>query len=108
MKTTNRIFLLFSVFFIVCACASAQTASNPTNNPEQLVNQLDADLAEARSQDVNVLSPGLYNQAKSSLVTAKQALERGGKLSAIEKYVAEGNDSLQKAEEIAQVSRTIL
>ncbi|WP_419656635.1 OmpA-like protein [Desulfosarcina variabilis str. Montpellier] len=35
-------------------------------------------------------------------------MERGGKLSAIEKDVAEGNDSLKKAEEIAQVSRTIL
>jgi OmpA-OmpF porin, OOP family len=108
MKTANRIFLLFSVFFIVSACASAQTASSPTNNPEQLVNQLEANLAEARSQDVNVLSPGLYNQAQSSLLTAKQALDRGGKLSAIEKYVAEGKDSLQKAETIAQVSRTIL
>ncbi|BBO83185.1 hypothetical protein DSCO28_37510 [Desulfosarcina ovata subsp. sediminis] len=106
--TTNRIFLLFSVFFIVSACASAQMANNPTNNPEQWVSQLDADLADARSQDVNVLSPGLYDQAQSSLLTAKQALERGGKLSAIEKYVAEGNDSLKKAEEIAQVSRTIL
>ena len=106
--TTNRIFLLFSVFFIVSACASAQMASNPTNNPEQWVSQLEADLADARSQDVNVLSPGLYDQAQSSLLAAKQALEKGGKLSAIEKYVAEGNDSLQKAEEIAQVSRTIL
>ena len=108
MMTTNRIFLLFSVFFIVSACASAQMASNPTNNPEQWVSQLEADLADARSQDVNVLSPGLYDQAQSSLLTAKQALERGGKLSAIEKDVAEGNDSLKKAEEIAQVSRTIL
>lgn len=108
MKTTNRIFLLFSVFFIVSACASQQTVSSPTNNPVQWVNQLEADLAEARSQDVNVLSPGLYNQAQSSLLAAKQALERGGKLSAIENYVAEGKDSLQKAETIAQVSRTIL
>ena len=108
MMTTNRIFLLFSVFFIVSACASAQMASNPTNNPEQWVSQLEADLADARSQDVNVLSPGLYDQAQSSLLIAKQALERGGKLSAIEKDVAEGNDSLKKAEEIAQVSRTIL
>ena len=106
--TTNRIFLLFSVFFIVSACALAQMASNPTNNPEQWVSQLEADLADARSQDVNVLSPGLYDQAQSSLLAAKQALEKGGKLSAIDKYVTEGNDSLQKAEEIAQVSRTIL
>jgi outer membrane protein OmpA-like peptidoglycan-associated protein len=39
---------------------------------------------------------------------AKQGLNRGAKLSDIQEYVAEGNASLKKAEEIAQVSRTIL
>ena len=39
---------------------------------------------------------------------AKQGLDKGAKLSDIQEYVAEGNASLKKAEEIAQVSRTIL
>ena len=43
-----------------------------------------------------------------AFIKAKQSLEKGAKLSAISDYVAQGNASLKKAEEIAQVSRTVL
>ena len=39
---------------------------------------------------------------------AKQGLDKGAKLTDIQGYIAQGNASLKKAEEIAQVSRTIL
>jgi len=57
---------------------------------------------------VNVLAPGSFNDAQLSFNKAKKALDRGEKLSAIARYVTAGNASLKKAEEIAQVSRTIL
>ncbi|MEE4111407.1 MAG: OmpA family protein, partial [Desulfobacteraceae bacterium] len=51
---------------------------------------------------------GLFNDAQSAFMKGNQALDRGAKLSDIQEYVAEGRASLKKAEEIAQVSRTIL
>jgi OOP family OmpA-OmpF porin len=57
---------------------------------------------------VDVLAPGLYKDAQSSLMKAKEGLKKGVKLSAISGHVTQGNASLIKAEELAQVSRTIL
>jgi OOP family OmpA-OmpF porin len=97
---------LVSVPILVCATIQVQAASS--SNPGQLVSQLEADLATARSNQVDVLAPGLFNDAQSAFVKAKQGLDKGAKLSDIQEYVAQGSASLKKAEEIAQVSRTIL
>ena len=105
-----RSLLLFAgfVFLVVSACATPQQSAMPTGNPEQLVNQLESDLAGARANKVDVLAPGLYNDAQTAFMKAKKSLEKGAKLSTIADYVAKGNASLDQAEEIAQVSRTIL
>lgn len=108
MKTKIHIILLFFCFIIVGACATAHTSSVSASNPEASVRQLEAKLTDARSRNIDVLSPGLYKEAEASFAKAKQALDRGAKISAINNYIAEGNASLRKAEEIAQVSRTIL
>ena len=96
--------VLVSMFF----CVAMQADAASSGNPGQLVNQLEADLVAARSNQVNVLAPGLFNDAQTAFMKAKQGLEKGAKLSVISEYVATGNTSLKKAEEIAQVSRTIL
>ena len=90
------------------ACATPQSGGMPTGNPGELVKQFEADLVTARSNQVDVLAPGLFKDAQSAFMKAKQSLDKGAKLSDIQKYVAEGSASLKKAEEIAQVSRTIL
>lgn len=108
MKGTIRIFLLFIVLSIFSACATAQTSSVSASNPEASVRQLEANLTDARSRNINVLSPGLFKKAEASFAKAKQALEKGSKISAINNYLTEGNANLRKAEEIAKVSRTIL
>ncbi len=108
MKKRFR-FLFFGLVLVsVVVCSTTQAPAASSGNPEQLVNQLDADLATARANQVDVLSPGLYREALSAFIKAKQSLEKGAKLSAINDYVVQGNTSLKKAEEIAQVSRTIL
>jgi len=108
MKKRFR-FLFFGLVLVSgVVCSTTQALAASTGNPEQLVNQLEADLATARANQVDVLSPGLYREALSAFIKAKQSLEKGAKLSAISDYVAQGNASLKKAEEIAQVSRTIL
>ena len=108
MKTQFRFLYLCIVLIIFTACATTQPEPVATGNPGQLVGQLEADLATAKSNQVDVLAPGLFNDAQSALMKAKQGLEKGTKLSTISEYVAEGSASLKKAEEIAQVSRTIL
>jgi outer membrane protein OmpA-like peptidoglycan-associated protein len=108
MKKSIQFLLLGFVFVFAGACATPQMESVPTGNPAQLVTQLEESLAKARLEKVDVLAPGLFNQAQSAFMKAKQTLDKGAKLSAISAYVAEGNTSLKQAEEIAQVSRTIL
>ncbi len=108
MNKPFRFLLLGVVLAFAGACATPQTGSMPTGNPGELVKQFEAELTRARSNQVDVLAPGLYKDAQSAFMKAKQGLNRGAKLSDIQEYVAEGNASLKKAEEIAQVSRTIL
>ena len=108
MKKRFRFLLLGLVLASVVVCSATQVPAASSTNPAQLVSQLEADLATARSNQVDVLSPGLFRDAQSAFIKAKQSLEKGAKLSAISAYVAEGKASLKKAEEIAQVSRTVL
>jgi OOP family OmpA-OmpF porin len=108
MKRRNWFLLMGIALVLVSACAPTQQGSMSANNPEGMVSQLEADLSEARANQVDVLAPGLFNDAQSAAMKARQALEKGAKLSSISEYVAAGNNSLAKAEEIAQVSRTIL
>ncbi|MBR9985682.1 MAG: OmpA family protein [Desulfosarcina sp.] len=108
MKKRLRFLLAGWVFVSIVVCSTTQAPAASSTNPEQLVSQLEADLATARSNQVDVLAPGLFSDAQSAFIKAKQSLEKGAKLSAISDYVAQGNASLKKAEEIAQVSRTVL
>ena len=59
-------FGLVLVYGVVCSTTPAAAASS--GNPEQLVNQLEADLATARANQVDVLSPGLYREALSAFI----------------------------------------
>ena len=108
MKKRLRFLLAGWVFVFIVVVSTTLAPAASSTNPEQQVNQLEADLATARSNQVDVLSPGLFSDAQSAFIKAKQSLQKGAKLSAISDYVAQGNASLKQAEEIAQVSRTVL
>ena len=108
MNKPFRFLLLVFVLGFAGACATPQPGGMPTGNPGALVEQLEAALTSARSNQVDVLAPGLFNDAQSAFMKAKQGLDKGAKLTDIQEYVAQGSASLKKAEEIAQVSRTIL
>ena len=75
MKTNFYSLILISIIFSVFTATQAQPAA--TGNPGQLVNQLEADLATAKSTQVDVLSPNFYKDAESALLKAKQGLEKG-------------------------------
>lgn len=108
MKTKLRVLFLVTVFLFSSACATAQTTAVPAGSANAAVKQLETDLADARSRSIDVLSPRFYKDAETSFAKAKQSLDKGAKISTINKYVAEGNASLKKAEEFTRISQTIL
>jgi len=113
----SRIFypiIIMLSFFLITACAG--TPSGPgaapsmvnAENPVEMVNQLGGHIADARKNQVNVLSPTWYAKAEGSYIEAKDDLEKGKELSDIRKYVNKAETQLQKAEEMAKISRTTL
>ena len=106
MKNQFRYLFLCITLMLFSACAT--TEPFVSGDTGELVSQLEANLASAKSNQVDVLAPGLFNDAQSAFMEAKQGLEKGIELTAIQEYVAQGSASLEKAEEIAEVSRTIL
>ncbi len=108
MINKSRYIYLWCLLIFMSACATPPSGNIATGNPEQLVNQLETDLTTARSNQLDVLAPNWFRKAQSSYTKAKTALREGAKLSDIGEYVTEANISLKRAEEMAQVSRTIL
>jgi outer membrane protein OmpA-like peptidoglycan-associated protein len=100
--------------FLITACAGTPSGPVPassmisTENPVEMVNRLGGHLADARKNQVNVLSPTRYAKAEGAYIEAKDGLEKGKELSNIRRHVNEAETQLQKAEEMAKISRTTL
>ena len=110
-KTKLILILLSAAVLVLTACAGQQLQVRPiskSENPQQLINQLDNDIAMARKNQVNVLAPTWFKKADNSLNAAKEGLEEGGLLAEILENVATGQAQLQRAEEIAKTSRTTI
>jgi outer membrane protein OmpA-like peptidoglycan-associated protein len=109
---TNLILLFVpAAFLILFACGGHQLEVKPiskSESPQQLINQLDNDIAMARKNQLNVLSPTWFERADTSLDKAKKGLEKGDQLSEILNNIATGRAQLQRAEEIAKISTTTL
>jgi outer membrane protein OmpA-like peptidoglycan-associated protein len=87
MKKITCVFQLLMVFVLVGACTTARTSDVAMGNPAESIRQLEENLTDARSRNIDVLSPEFYEAAEASLAQAKQALQREAKLSTIQKYV---------------------
>jgi hypothetical protein len=79
-----------------------------SENPTELVNRLDRNIANARKDQVNVLSPTWFANAEASLREAKSGLEQGDKISKILKSVSEGRARLKTAKDKSKLSRSNL
>ena len=98
--------LTLFIAFLLVACAGRQLEIKPiakSENPQELINQLDNDIALARKEQVNVLAPDWFAEAESSLNQAKALLEKGDQLSKILADIATGRAQLERAEEIAKI-----
>jgi outer membrane protein OmpA-like peptidoglycan-associated protein len=101
--------LLLSAAFIVAGCAAGTENVKPiTENPSELVVQFERELTTARTNQVNLLSPTWFSRAEASLKAAQENLRQQAAIAEIAADVAKGREQLQKAEEIAAVSRTSL
>jgi outer membrane protein OmpA-like peptidoglycan-associated protein len=102
-------FIMISVLFTACAGRQLEVEQIPkTEPPQELINQLDKEVALARNENINVLSPTWFAKAESSLNDAKQFLEEGAELSKIFDKIATGRAELKRAQEIAEVSKVSL
>jgi OmpA-OmpF porin, OOP family len=77
-------------------------------NPVELVNQLSSDISEARMTHLNILSPDAFKKAETAFFSAQKDLETGNQIADIQQSVMDSRAHLQRANEIAAVSRTTL
>jgi outer membrane protein OmpA-like peptidoglycan-associated protein len=100
-----------AIILTLLACTGQQLEVKPiskSENPQELINQLDNDIALAYKNQLNVLAPTWFGKSNASLVAAKKGLEEGDQLSKILDDIATGRAQLVRAEEIARVSKTTL
>ena len=108
MKTTETAVLIGAIFLFLLTITPLSVLAAPPGNPGELVDQMQADLDTARANQLDVLAPIWFEKAQDAFEKAKKAFEKGKELSDITKYLAEARVSLNKAEEMAEIARTIL
>jgi outer membrane protein OmpA-like peptidoglycan-associated protein len=109
-KVIITLFLIATVL-LFGACGGDKLKLEPiakSENPTELVNRLDRDIANARKDQVNVLSPTWFASAEASLREAKSGLERGDKISKILTSISEGQAQLKTAKDKSKLSRSNL
>jgi OOP family OmpA-OmpF porin len=102
---------LASAGCLLGACAASKLQVEPiaiSEDPIEQVNRLDRDIASARRNQLNILSPTWFGKAETSLSEAEKALKSGDEPSEILRKVAYGRAQLQRAEEMGKQVRTAL
>ncbi len=114
MRCTNRLGMLAAAFLALLmlnACAGrvevSQTALE-TNDPVEQLLSLESDLQAAREQQLDVLAPTFFAKAEELYQDARQMLAREEQLSAILLQITSGRVELQRAEQSARITRTVL
>jgi outer membrane protein OmpA-like peptidoglycan-associated protein len=101
--------LAAAILFLACAGQQLEVQSiAKSENPQEVINKLDNEIALARKNQVNVLAPTWFDRAESSLTKAKEALDQGDEVSEIFNNAATGRAQLRRAEEIAKTSKATI
>jgi outer membrane protein OmpA-like peptidoglycan-associated protein len=113
MQTVNRMAILVmftAVGLLMSACAAKSRLERVplTENPVEVVNSFDNEIANGLKNQLNVLSPTWFEKAETSLHEAKKALDSREEISDILENVTQGRTYLNTAEEMANISRTAL
>ncbi len=100
--------VLLACGFLVVGCAEAPLKVAPVDkseNPMDLVKKLQNDMASAKSNQVDALSPTWYGRAQQSYAQAEKGLKEGTALADIQKSIASGRAQLEQAQKFAEKSR---
>ena len=98
---------IWAVSVLVVACpASRQDVKPVVDNPQDLVNNFERSIVNARTNQVDLLAPFWFSKAEDSLADARKGLEEQADNFRIGESVSIGQSQLKKAEEIAAVART--
>ncbi len=114
MLIRKKIGIMAVLTVLVCflgACAGSKLQVAPivtSEDPIEQINSLDKDIAKARKNRLNVLSPTWFGKAETSLFEAKKGLRSGDKPSEILQKVNYGRAQLQRAEDMGKRVRTAL
>jgi OOP family OmpA-OmpF porin len=104
----RRLSLLLAIGLLIAGCASTSLKTEPiakTENPAQLIASLDQDMAKARAEQVDLLSPDWFAQAQDSCAAAKRGLDQGDDLAGIWAHLSKGRAQLEQATQFAEQSR---
>jgi len=110
LRLRKSMVIVAAVLFLGgCGAGKLKVTPIPTSeNPSEQVDLLSKGIDNARKAQVNVLSPTFFSKADQSLKNAKKALNLGESLSDILREVSQGNAQLQRAQEMAKVTRSAL
>jgi len=102
--------LTAAVWFLgACAVSKLQVAPiTMSEDPIEQVNRLDQDIANARMNQLNVLSPSWFGKAEASLFEAKKGLKSRDRPSEFLQKVNYGRAQLQRAEDTGKRVRAAL
>lgn len=114
MRPTKRLnipWIALALVLLLSACGGRppvlSTAPESKDPVEQLVS-LESDIDDARVESLDVLSPRYFAKAEELYQEAQQMLEREADLSEILLKITAGRVELQRAEQTAQIGRTVL
>jgi len=114
MLISKKIGIMAVLTAIVCflgACAASKLQVAPitmSEDPIEQVTRLDQDIANARINQLNVLSPSWFGKAETSLFEAKKGLKSGERPSEFLLKVNYGRAQLQRAEDTGKRVRAAL
>ena len=113
MERKNFLIFIAVIFiaFLMGGCAGSKLKVEPiakSENPTEQVNQLEKEINNARSGQLDVLAPTWFGRAEASFKDARKKLEAGDELSQILQKVADGRAQLRRAEETSQLVKTVL
>lgn len=104
----NFVIGLFGLMFLAACAPTMRPVAAPAINPVEAVNQLESEIASARQDQLNVLSPDWFANAEAFYQQAKKELEKGAEIAGILKNVTAARTKLNNAAENAKVARTML
>lgn len=95
----------------LAACAGPQLNVEPiaaSADPVVETTRFETEIAQARQEQINVLSPTWFAKAEGSLNEARRLVEKRGEIAAIAENVARGRAELAKAREMSQIARSAI